>query len=76
MGNGPSALALMAQGAPVALIARRQDRLGGLSAQIQAAGGTALVVPADISDRPRLKRPFRRFSTGSDVSTSSSTTPA
>jgi NADP-dependent 3-hydroxy acid dehydrogenase YdfG len=46
-----TALALAAKGASVALVARRQDRLEALAAQIEAAGGTALAVPADITDR-------------------------
>jgi len=46
-----TARALATQGASVALVARRQDRLDALAAQIQEAGGTALAVPADITDR-------------------------
>jgi len=46
-----AALSLAARGASVALIARREDRLVTLSAQIEAAGGTALAVTADITDR-------------------------
>jgi NADP-dependent 3-hydroxy acid dehydrogenase YdfG len=38
-------------GATVAVVARRQDRLDTLAAEIQQAGGTALVVVADISVR-------------------------
>jgi NADP-dependent 3-hydroxy acid dehydrogenase YdfG len=40
-------------GATVAVIARRADRLEDLVAEIEAAGGTALAVTADISDRPQ-----------------------
>lgn len=40
---------LAAQGAAVALMARRKERLEALAAQITAAGGRALVVAADIS---------------------------
>ena len=36
-----TALALAARGASVALVARRQDRLEALEAQIQEAGGHA-----------------------------------
>jgi len=46
-----AALSLAARGASVALIARREDRLVTLSAQIEAAGGAALAVTADITDR-------------------------
>ena len=38
-------------GASVALVARRKDRLEDLAAEIEKAGGTALVVAADITDR-------------------------
>ena len=38
-------------GAAVALMARRRDRLEALAANIDKAGGTALVVEADITDR-------------------------
>jgi NADP-dependent 3-hydroxy acid dehydrogenase YdfG len=38
-------------GASVALVTRRKDRLEDLAAEIDKAGGTALVVPADITDR-------------------------
>ena len=43
------------QGASVALVARRRDRLESLSAGIAKAGGTALVVEADISYRARAE---------------------
>lgn len=46
-----TARALAARGASIALVARRQDRLEALAAQIEEAGGTALAVPADITDR-------------------------
>ncbi|WP_224964994.1 SDR family NAD(P)-dependent oxidoreductase [Acinetobacter guillouiae] len=42
---------LAAQGASVAIVARRQDRLEALVGQIEAAGGSAFAVPADITDR-------------------------
>ncbi|MFI7060441.1 SDR family oxidoreductase [Kribbella sp. NPDC050124] len=41
---------LAADGASVALLARRRDRLEKVAAQISEAGGTALVVPADVTD--------------------------
>ena len=40
-------------GASVALVARRRDRLDALAAELDQAGGTALVVDADITDRTR-----------------------
>jgi NADP-dependent 3-hydroxy acid dehydrogenase YdfG len=42
---------LAAEGAAVVLVARRHDRLASLAAEISAAGGTALVVAADLADR-------------------------
>ena len=41
---------LAEEGAAVALVARRQDRLGELAAAIAATGGTALAVAADVTD--------------------------
>jgi NADP-dependent 3-hydroxy acid dehydrogenase YdfG len=43
---------LAAEGAAVALVARRRDRLDGLASEIRADGGTALVVPADVTSQP------------------------
>ncbi|UGQ12019.1 SDR family oxidoreductase [Yinghuangia sp. ASG 101] len=40
---------LAADGASVALLARRRDRLGEVAGEITAAGGTALAVPADVT---------------------------
>ena len=42
-------------GARVALVARRRDRLQALAAEIEQAGGTALVVEADITDRSQAE---------------------
>jgi NADP-dependent 3-hydroxy acid dehydrogenase YdfG len=42
---------LAEDGATVVLVARRKDRLDGLAAEIQHAGGAALAVAADITDR-------------------------
>ncbi|MGW7378043.1 SDR family NAD(P)-dependent oxidoreductase [Streptomyces sp. NPDC054794] len=44
-----TALELAHQGAAVALVGRREDRLTDLAADISTAGGKALVVPADIT---------------------------
>ena len=38
-------------GASVALVARRRDRLQALAAEIQQTGGSALVLQADITNR-------------------------
>jgi NADP-dependent 3-hydroxy acid dehydrogenase YdfG len=46
---------LAALGASVALLARRHDRLEALAADIDKAGGTALVVAADITDRAQAE---------------------
>ncbi|KAA0024840.1 SDR family oxidoreductase [Antrihabitans cavernicola] len=45
-----TALHLATQGARVALLSRRQDRLDDLAAQIRAAGGEAMVLAVDIAD--------------------------
>jgi NADP-dependent 3-hydroxy acid dehydrogenase YdfG len=46
---------LAAFGASVALVARRRDRLEALASEIEKAGGTALVIEADITDRARAQ---------------------
>ncbi|MFE5368903.1 SDR family NAD(P)-dependent oxidoreductase [Streptomyces mirabilis] len=46
---------LAEDGASVALVARRKGRLDGVAAEIKKAGGTALVVEADITDRPQAE---------------------
>jgi NADP-dependent 3-hydroxy acid dehydrogenase YdfG len=46
-----TALHLAAQGASVALVARRKDRLDTLVEKVHEAGGAALAVPTDIADR-------------------------
>ncbi|MEU8378340.1 SDR family NAD(P)-dependent oxidoreductase [Streptosporangium sp. NPDC048865] len=48
-----TALSLAAQGANVALVARRKDRLDELVETIRADGGTALAIEADITGRPQ-----------------------
>jgi NADP-dependent 3-hydroxy acid dehydrogenase YdfG len=51
-GIGEATARTLAQaGAAVALVARRRDRLALLADAIEAAGGAALVVEADITDR-------------------------
>ncbi|MGK9272504.1 SDR family oxidoreductase [Williamsia muralis] len=42
-------------GAKVALLARRKDRLDELAERIAKNGGTALVVPTDVTDREALR---------------------
>jgi NADP-dependent 3-hydroxy acid dehydrogenase YdfG len=46
-----TALALAAEGSTVALAARRADRLGELASRIESAGGTALVIEADVTQQ-------------------------
>ncbi|WIM92557.1 SDR family oxidoreductase [Actinoplanes oblitus] len=50
MGAATAAL-LAAGGARVALLARRRNRVEELAAKIEAAGGTALAVTADVTDQ-------------------------
>jgi NADP-dependent 3-hydroxy acid dehydrogenase YdfG len=47
-------------GASVALVARRKDRLDDLATEIEATGGTALVVEADITDRTQAEAAVER----------------
>ena len=46
-----AALSLAAQGAAVAIAARREDRLTALAGAIRDKGGTVLVLPLDITDQ-------------------------
>jgi NADP-dependent 3-hydroxy acid dehydrogenase YdfG len=50
-----TALTLAANGAAVAIAARRKDRLDELAGRIEAAGGRALVLEADVSDRTQAE---------------------
>lgn len=49
---------LAENGASVALVARRQDRLDALAADIEKAGGRAVSVQADVCDRADMIRAF------------------
>ena len=49
-----TARALAAEGARVALVARRADRLNAVQADVEKAGGAALVVPADVTDAEQV----------------------
>jgi NADP-dependent 3-hydroxy acid dehydrogenase YdfG len=55
-----TAKALAAEGAAVALLARRADRLGDLKSEIESAGGTALVAAADVTDAEQVSTVVRR----------------
>jgi 3-oxoacyl-[acyl-carrier protein] reductase len=52
------ARALADNGAAVALVARRTDRLADLKKAIEAAGGRAVVIEADVTDRAAMTRAF------------------
>jgi len=49
---------LAENGAAVALVARRADRLASLKAKIEQAGGRAVAVEADVLDRAAMQRAF------------------
>lgn len=51
-----TAIALAAEGAKVALVARRGDRLDALAQKIAAAGGEALAIVADITDDAQIQK--------------------
>jgi NADP-dependent 3-hydroxy acid dehydrogenase YdfG len=46
---------LAGQGAAVALVARRKDRLDALAQEIEDAGGTALAIEADVTERAQAQ---------------------
>lgn len=50
-----TAIALAAEGAKVAIVARRSDRLEALAQKITAAGGEAFAIAADITDDTKLQ---------------------
>jgi 3-oxoacyl-[acyl-carrier protein] reductase len=52
------ARALAENGASVALVARRADRLAALRDEIEARGGRALAIEADVTDRDAMRRAF------------------
>jgi len=49
-----SAVALAQRGAKVVLTARRKERLDDLADRIERAGGTALAIRCDVTDREQL----------------------
>ncbi|MFV0281607.1 MAG: SDR family NAD(P)-dependent oxidoreductase [Rhodoblastus sp.] len=49
---------LAANGAHVALVARRKDRLENLAREIEAAGGKAFAIEADVGDPAQIARVF------------------
>jgi NADP-dependent 3-hydroxy acid dehydrogenase YdfG len=55
-----TALTLAAAGARVALVARRKDRLDEVVEQIHARGGTAIAVPADLTDADQAAAAVRQ----------------
>jgi 3-oxoacyl-[acyl-carrier protein] reductase len=52
------AKALAENGAAVALVARRVDRLADVQKSIEAAGGRAVAIEADVTDRAAMLRAF------------------
>ncbi len=55
-----TALALVAEGATVALAARRTDRITDLAARIEADGGRALAIETDITDESQANKFIER----------------
>lgn len=51
---------LAAEGARVALVARRAEALESLAGEIRAAGGTALAVPCDVGERDAVEAAAER----------------
>ena len=55
-----TALALAQEGASVAVAARRKDRLEGLAARIEDAGGRALVLETDVTQEAQAREAVER----------------
>ena len=70
-----TAFRLATLGAKVAVAARRTDNLDAVAARITAAGGTALPLPLDVTDRTAVNAAAQRSPTGSARSTWCSTMP-
>jgi NADP-dependent 3-hydroxy acid dehydrogenase YdfG len=51
-----TAAQLASEGAAVALVARRRDRLEGLASRISEAGGRALPIESDVADETQIQR--------------------
>lgn len=71
-----TALRLAANGARVALLARRGAKLQEIADSIRSAGGTALVIPADVTDAQALARAADTVPVSSAAPISSSITLA
>ncbi len=52
---------LAGQGCKVGLMARRQDKLDALAAEVRNAGGTAETAPADVGDRSQVEAAISRL---------------
>ncbi len=50
------ALALARQGAKLAVIARRAEKLESVAGEIKKAGSECLIVPADLTDVDQIKK--------------------
>lgn len=60
-GIGHATARILAQrGAAVALVARRTDRLAELAAEVDGAGGRALTITADVTDRAQAEQAVAR----------------
>jgi NAD(P)-dependent dehydrogenase (short-subunit alcohol dehydrogenase family) len=59
-----TALRFARDGARLALIARGEDGLRSAARAVEQGGGTAVVLPADITDRAAIETSGRRTSTG------------
>src|SRR3546814_20089675 len=55
-----TAIAFARQGCNIGLIARGAERLGSAKADVEAAGGTALALPAAVSDAQAVEHPAAR----------------
>src|SRR5215211_8199244 len=56
-----TAVAFVKRGARVGLLARGRDGLKGARAEVESAGGKALLVPTDVSDAGAVERAARRI---------------
>jgi len=64
-----------ARGARIGLLARGLDGLNATRIEVEALGGEALILPADVADADEVREAARLVPTPGAASTSGSTTP-
>lgn len=56
------AVQLASRGCKLGLLARRKDKLDDVARRVEAAGGSAMVLPCDVTDSARVEQAVKEFS--------------